>query len=168
MNARNRRWTAALTLVIASGVVLPAATTEAQSRRGDRWSQPRHQQRESVGTLVIDGNRFNLEGRRSLAYEMAEAFRYAGYRASVHDGCVTVHILGHSPRVSLEGCEYAIRVARSFGRLTVAPYKPNQHRYERPVYRGRHHQTPSRRHWQRWQPRHRGSHCTIGGITIRF
>ncbi|RNC81795.1 MAG: hypothetical protein ED559_08425 [Phycisphaera sp.] len=167
-HAGKKRLVSALTLALAAGVLMPAGSADAQWRGNDRWSHDRHRERDSVGTLFIDGKEFCLEGRRSIAYEICEAFRCAGYRASVHGGCVTVRYRGCSPRVSLNGCEYAIRVSRSYGCLRIRPYIPNRHRFDRPIYRGWHYERPSRRHWHRWKPRRYSPRCSVGGISIQF
>jgi hypothetical protein len=155
-----------LIAALAAGMLATAGTAAAQ-RGGQGWNNSRHAEQHSVGSLIVNGNRFNLEGRRSIAFEIREALRCAGYRAYVHDGCVTVRFRGRQPNISLTGCEYGLRQSRSRGCITLRPYSIEPE-YNRPVYRHRNtwqrHRQPSFR-WH-YTPRRR-SGCD-SGFRIRF
>lgn len=166
--ATHRKRSRQMCLLGAMALGLAAAAGHADAQRdGHRWNDTRHVEQRSVGTLFIDGNRYNLEGRRSIAWEIREALRCAGYRAYVSNGCVTVRYRSCQPRISISGCEYGLKQTRSRGCITLRPYHID-HEYREPVRRHRDNWRSHRRSDSRWHytPRWR-SRCN-SGINVWF
>lgn len=166
-----RRSIALGALIASAGLTMAA---DAQHNRGYRdrgHAHTRHVQAHSAGVIVINGNRFCLEGRRSITHEICAAFCSAGYRAHVEGGCVIVRYRGCEPRVTLVGCDWGLDKTRSVGCLTLHPYllrdrcAPEPRRWnQHGNWRGQ----SDHGHRPRFRPRYQRSRCTIGGITIRF
>jgi len=155
-----------LVAALAVGMVAAAGTASAQ-RGGHGWNNTRHAQQDSIGSLLVNGKRYNLEGRRSIAYEIREALRCAGYRAYVHDGCVTVRFRGRQPNIALSGCEYGLDQSRSRGCITLRPFKI-QPDYHRPKHRDRNYRPRHRQPNFRWHYTPRWRNSCDRGFTIRF
>ncbi|PHQ81361.1 MAG: hypothetical protein COB69_04335 [Phycisphaera sp.] len=154
-------------LIAALGAALMAsAGTASAQHRSSGWSDSGYSAQHSAGTLIVDGNRYVLKGRRTIAYQIREALRCAGYRAYIHNGCVTVRFRGRQPNISLTGCDYRIEQTCTYGRLTLRPYRIGRD-YQEPVYRSRNNWNRHRQPHFRWHytPRRRG--CD-SGFSIRF
>jgi len=160
---RKRSW---LIAALGAALMATAGTASAQHRDNGLYDARHSGHYRSAGTLIVDGNRFVLKGRRSIVYQIREALRCAGYRAYVHDGCVTVRFRGRQPNVSLIGCDYGLERTCMYGRLTLRPYRID-HEYREPVYRPRGEQRRHRQPNFRWHYIPRRSRCD-SGIRIRF
>lgn len=129
--------------------MLAASTTLAQAgdrHRGGYGNGHRHSSTcgctdyASAGRITIDGHSTSISSGRGMHAQIVRAFRQAGYKAWIQDGCVRVDYGYCKPSVRWHAGEYSIQIRWGWDdlRLSTRPAYERRHqprRVVRPVRR---------------------------------
>ncbi len=119
--------------------MLGASTTMAQAgdrHRGGYGDRHRHSSTcgctdyASAGRITIDGHSTSISSGRGMHAQIAGAFRRAGYRAWIQDGCVRVDYGHCKPSVRWYADDYSIKIRWGWDELRLSTRRAYQPRYQ--------------------------------------
>ncbi|MAO20740.1 MAG: hypothetical protein CMJ35_08200 [Phycisphaerae bacterium] len=135
-------------MVLGTGI----GTAEAS---GTRWNTRGHTHRHTdscgcqvtrtAGFITIDGKKTRITSDRGMLAQITQAFRKAGYRARIQDGCVHVDYGHCKPSVRWQAEGYSVRIKRGWDELGLSMRKITRSHYQpvrpmrpmRPITRSR-------------------------------
>lgn len=114
--------------LISALFLLGTAGTMAQAEQGRHGHRGVHQHSATcgceivqyAGRITIDGCSTQITSGRGMLAQIATAFRRAGYRAWIEDGCLRVDYGRCKPVVRWQADEYAVQIRWGWDELAVS------------------------------------------------
>ena len=100
-----------------------------------------------AGYITIAGCRTKITAGRGMLAQIARAFRKKGYRAWIHDGCLSVDYGCYRPEVRWKAFDYSTRIKWGWDEMTLSlrrAYRTSSYDYPQRRYR------PIRRSYRNW------------------